>query len=268
MTALSNVGAPVSVTLGGVGFGPRRELFRRSHKIPELCYECVKCTYFGKVAPLKVGEPMLDRVEASKVGPAMSSPVPEVRRKRGRPRDPEADGRILAAASALILVRGFDSMTVDEVASTAGVGKATVYRRWARKEDLAVAAMEQLYRDEMPPPDTGSIRGDLRAMFTSVLNFVNSPTGTDYIRTTIKESLRDERIAALYREANERAERNAVPVFERAISRGEVRADTPVTAAVQVLGALVVMRAIAGQEMPGVDEVDQMVDFVLNGIST
>jgi len=212
---------------------------------------------------------MLDRVEASKAGPAMrSSPVPDVRRKRGRPRDPEADGRILAAASALILVRGFDSMTVDEVASTAGVGKATVYRRWARKEDLAVAAMEQLYRDEMPPPDTGSIRGDLRAMFTSVLNFVNSPTGIDYIRTTIKESLRDERIAALYREANERAEHNAVPVFERAISRGEVRTDTPVAAAVQVLGALVVMRAITGQEMPRVDEVDQMVDFVLNGIST
>jgi AcrR family transcriptional regulator len=211
---------------------------------------------------------MLDRVEASNVGSAMTPPVPEVRRKRGRPRDPHADGRILAAASALILVRGFDSMTVDEVASTAGVGKATVYRRWARKEDLAVAAMEQLYRDEMPPPDTGTIRGDLRAMFTSVLNFVNSPTGTDYIRTTIKESMRDERIAALYREANERAEQNAVPVFERAIRRGEVRPDIPMSAVVQLLGAVVCMRAISGQEMPAVAEVDQMVEFVLNGITT
>ena len=84
--------------------------------------------------------------------PCARQPVatPQVRRKRGRPRDPEADGRILAAASSLILLRGFDSMTVDEVATNAGVGKATVYRRWARKEDLAVAAMEQLYRDEMP----------------------------------------------------------------------------------------------------------------------
>jgi AcrR family transcriptional regulator len=211
---------------------------------------------------------MLNGVEASNVGSAMGTPPVEVRRKRGRPRDPEADGRILAAASALILVRGFDSMTVDEVASTAGVGKATVYRRWARKEDLAVAAMEQLYRDEMPPPDTGSIRGDLRALFGSVLAFVNSPAGTDYIRTTIKESMRDERIATLYREASERAEQNAVAVFERAIIRGAVRPDTPMTAAVQVLGALVVMRAITGQEMPAMDEVDQMVEFVLNGIST
>ena len=101
-------------------------------------------------------------------------------------------------------------MTVDEVASNAGVGKATVYRRWSRKEDLAVAAMEQLYRDEMPPPDTGSIRGDVIAMFGSVLAFVNSPAGTDYVRTTIKESMRDERIATLYREASQRAEQSAV----------------------------------------------------------
>ncbi len=134
---------------------------------------------------------------------------PPARRKRGRPRDPQADGRILAAASSLILMRGYESMTVDEVASNASVGKATVYRRWSRKEDLAVAAMQQLYRDEMPLPDTGTIRGDLHAMYAAVLTFVNSPAGADYMRTTIKESMRDDRIAALYREASERAEQGA-----------------------------------------------------------
>jgi AcrR family transcriptional regulator len=194
-------------------------------------------------------------------------PAPEVRRKRGRPRDPEADGRILAAASSLILLRGFDSMTVDEVATSAGVGKATVYRRWARKEDLAVAAMEQLYRDEMPTPDTGSIREDLRAMYTSVLTFINSPAGIDYVRTTIKESMRDGRIATLYREASDRAEHATVGVFERAIARGEVRPDIPVNAVVQFLGGIVVTRAITGQAMPGLDEVEQLVDFILNGMS-
>ena len=193
--------------------------------------------------------------------------VPEVRRKRGRPRDPEADGRILAAASALILLRGFESMTVDEVASNAGVGKATVYRRWSRKEDLAVAAMEQLYSDEIPSPDTGSIRGDLEAMFASVLGFVNSPAGLDHVRTTIKESMRDDRIATLYRDASVRAEESATEVFERAIARGEVRRNTPVRTSVQFLGALVAMRAITGQEMPGADDVDELVDFVLHGIS-
>ena len=199
--------------------------------------------------------------------PTAAPPVVEARRKRGRPRDPEADARILAAASSLILLRGYESMTVDEVASSAGVGKATVYRRWSRKEDLAVAAMEQLYRDEMPAPDTGSIREDLRAMFGSVLTFVNSPAGTDYVRTTIKESMRDERIATLYREANDRAEQSSYTVFRRAIERGEVRPDINLEAAVQFIGSLVAMRAVNGHPMPSVDELDELVDFVLKGIS-
>ena len=149
-------------------------------------------------------------------------PVP-VRRKRGRPRDPEADRRILDAAAALILAHGFDNMTVDDVAARAHVGKATVYRRWAKKEDLAVAAMGQLYDAQMPTPDTGSIEGDLREAFAKVLAFANSEQGSAYIRTCIAESVRDPRIAALYRAANDRAEDSARMMFQRAIARGEVR---------------------------------------------
>ena len=212
---------------------------------------------------------MLDCVELTMgAGVELTNPtVPEERRKRGRPRDPEADGRILAAAASLILLRGFDSMTVDEVATSAGVGKATVYRRWARKEDLAVAAMEQLYRDEMPTPDTGSLREDLREMYSSVLTFANSTSGTSYIRTTIKESMRDERIATLYREASDRAEQNAIAVFERAIERGEARADIPLAEVIQLMTGIVATRAITGADMPGLDEIDRLVEFVLRGIS-
>ena len=159
-------------------------------------------------------------------------------------------------------------MTVDEVASNAGVGKATVYRRWARKEDLAVAAMEQLYRDEMPAPDTGTIRGDLLAMYSAVLTFVNSTAGADYVRTTIKESMRDERICSLYQAARERAEEGSVRVLQRAMDRGEVRREIHLEAAVQFLGGLVSARAVGGEPMPTLDEVDLLVDFVLHGIST
>lgn len=159
-------------------------------------------------------------------------------------------------------------MTVDEVASSAGVGKATVYRRWARKEDLAVAAMEQLYRDEMPAPDTGSLREDLRAMYASVLGFAHSPAGVDYIRTTIKESMRDSRIASLHRQASARAERGAAAVFERARHRGEVRDGVPLDVAVQLLAGIVTMRAVTGQDMPQPDEVDQLVELVLRGITS
>src|SRR5688572_25806119 len=82
--------------------------------------------------------------------PEQDSLSPPAKRGRGRPRDPETDAKITRAASELLLLRGFDKTTVDEVAARAGVGKATVYRRWPSKEDLAFAAMQSLYSDEFP----------------------------------------------------------------------------------------------------------------------
>ncbi len=186
-------------------------------------------------------------------------------RRRGRPRDPDADGRILDAAAALLLAHGFDNMTVDDVATRAKVGKATVYRRWAKKEDLAVAAMRQLYDAQMPTPDTGSIRGDLRQAFTDVLAFANSEAGAAYLRTCIVESVRDPRIAALYRTANAQAEAGATDMFERAMTRGEVRRDVNVTAAVEVLAGILLVRTITATPMTAQSEVESLVDLVLEG---
>jgi AcrR family transcriptional regulator len=189
-----------------------------------------------------------------------------VRRGRGRPRDPETDARITAAAAQLLLQRGFDRTTVDDVAAAAGVGKATVYRRWPSKEDLAVAAMASLYSVEFPEPDTGSIETDLRESYRGVLAFVNSPEGAAFLRMSIAESVRDPRIAALYRSSTERREAEARRTFERAIERGEVRADIDIDAAVQWLGALLAARAITHRPMPSVDDADALVAFTLDGV--
>lgn len=189
-----------------------------------------------------------------------------VRRGRGRPRDPETDERITTAAAELMLQRGFNGTTVDDVAARAGVGKATVYRRWPSKEDLAVAAMETLYSVELPEPDTGSIREDLAASYRAVLIFVNTPAGAAFLRSSIAESVRDERIAALYRDSTERRELHSRETFERAIERGEVRPDIDIDLAVQWLGGLLAVRAITHRPLPTVDETDALVDFTLLGV--
>jgi AcrR family transcriptional regulator len=190
----------------------------------------------------------------------------QVRRGRGRPRDPGTDDRITRAAAELLLQRGFDRTTVDDVAARAGVGKATVYRRWPSKEDLAVAAMETLYSSEMPEPDTGSIRTDLATSYRAVLTFVNTPEGEAYLLTSIAESVRDSRIAALYRSSTERRELQSRATFQKAIARGEVRPDIDVDTAVQWLGGLLAIRAITHRPMPKVEEADVLVEFTLRGI--
>jgi AcrR family transcriptional regulator len=192
--------------------------------------------------------------------------APPVRRRRGRPRDPSTDVRIRRAAAELLLQRGFDKTTVDEVAARAGVGKATVYRRWASKEDLAVAAMESLYETEFPEPDTGSIVSDLTESYRRVLSFVNSPEGEGFLKVSIAESVRDERIAALYRDSMLRRETDARRSFERAIARGEVRPDIDLDSAVQWLGGMITVRAVGGRPLPSVDEVDRLVQFTLRGV--
>lgn len=204
---------------------------------------------------------------------AVVAPVPggddaaaEPRRKRGRPRDPEVDGRILTSAAGLILERGYESMTVDEVAARAKVGKATVYRRWARKEDLAVAAMEQLYTAEIPLPDTGSLHDDLVHLYASLLTFANSPLGRNYLRITIGESLRDRRISRLYQTAAVTMEAQAGIVFKRAMGRGEIPTEAQVTWSMQWVLGLVLNAVVSDRAMPVPDDAETLASMILNGI--
>src|ERR671910_1054184 len=95
----------------------------------------------------------------------------------GRPRDPSRDGVIRAAILRLLAEVGYGALTMDAVASEAGVGKSTIYRRWRTKQDLVVDTISELNRAEASAPDTGSLEGDLRQMLRSLVSVINGPTG-------------------------------------------------------------------------------------------
>ena len=80
------------------------------------------------------------------VPPAPTRGNPAVRRP-GRPRSLSAHQAILDAALDLLAAEGYERMTIEAVAARAGVGKTTIYRRWASKEDLIIDAMENLGND-------------------------------------------------------------------------------------------------------------------------
>ena len=191
---------------------------------------------------------------------------PEPPRRKGRPRDSSADERILAAAAQLILTRGFDNMTVDEVASMAKAGKATVYRRWAGKEDLAFAALEQLYSTQLPIPDTGNVHDDLVLATRMALEFSASETGRAYMRMTCAESLRDRRIGGLYTAAFEAQEEAARTMLQRGIDRGELRPDFRMDVAVDWFAGLMILYAIIERDVPSPDDAEELVEFMMTGI--
>ena len=82
---------------------------------------------------------------------------------RGRPRSADRTPAILAAVIELIDEDGYDRLRVQDVADRAGVGLATIYRRWPTKQDLVVEALRAKTVDL---PDTGDTRADLIAIFT------------------------------------------------------------------------------------------------------
>src|SRR5580693_6713358 len=65
-------------------------------------------------------------------------------RRPGRPRSERAEQAILDATLEAIAERGVDGVGCEDVAARAGVGKATLYRRWPGKEDLLIAAFASL----------------------------------------------------------------------------------------------------------------------------
>ena len=92
----------------------------------------------------------------------------------GRPRSEEAHQAILNATVELLAEQGYSALTVEGVASRAGVGKATIYRRWPSKLPLVVEAFGQLPAFE--DVDTGSLEEDLVQMVRRYLErFISTP---------------------------------------------------------------------------------------------
>src|ERR1700752_2097437 len=80
--------------------------------------------------------------------------------KRGRPRSEQADRAILQAAAEVLAERGLAGMSIEEVASRAGVGKTTIYRRWTSRGTLALDAFLAEFQGQQPLPDNGSLHDD------------------------------------------------------------------------------------------------------------
>jgi AcrR family transcriptional regulator len=87
-------------------------------------------------------------------------------RPRGRPRDAERDDAITAACIELVSEVGFDRLRVQDVADRAGVGLATIYRRWPTKRDLLFHVVTA--HEKPTVPLTGGARHDLLVMLRAL----------------------------------------------------------------------------------------------------
>ncbi|MEH2370657.1 TetR/AcrR family transcriptional regulator [Nostoc sp.] len=146
----------------------------------------------------------------------------------GRPRSIHADQAILQATLDLLAEVGYESMSIEAIASRAGVGKTTIYRRYTSKEELVADAIESL-RDDLAIPDTDSFWGDMDILIKNAAKKIDSPLGRQTLALIVSTASSNPQFAEVYWTKYTKLRREAFSkILERAKSRGEIHKDADV----------------------------------------
>jgi len=187
--------------------------------------------------------------------------------QRGRPRSPEADRAILTAAVELLADRGLAAMSIEEVAARAGVGKATIYRRWPSKGLLALDAFVASFREEQPLPDTGTLRGDLLAALHAWVRAVTLTAMGPMLTGLIAEAQHDLELRGAWRDRVIEPLRGQHRIMlDRAIARGEIPSSVDQDVVLDLFFGAAEHRLLLGHLPMTDDFIGQVVDVILNGI--
>jgi AcrR family transcriptional regulator len=181
---------------------------------------------------------------------------------RGRPRDPSRDEAIVDAAIDALVREGYDRLSMEGVATAAGVGKATVYRRWSSKAELVIDAMATL-KPSIDTIDTGSLDGDIELMiavscsphsqrlFQVMVSICSALPREPELLEAFRTRFTEPRIARI------------TAMLERAKDRGELGPDVDIAMAASLLPSLMLQRALTTGQPAGRAYAEQIVGSVL-----
>ena len=191
----------------------------------------------------------------------------KVASKLGRPRSDRAHRAILQAFRELLIEEGFDKVRMEHVAARANVGKATIYRHWSSKQELALETLLELATPHLAVPDVGDTRTELLA---TVLGPMRSLNETDYgpvTRELLSEIARNPELGDPFRATVIQARRDEVArVIARAVRRGDLRPDVEPEVATEMLVGPVYWRLLFGGALD-YEFAERIVDEVLQGWS-
>lgn len=189
-------------------------------------------------------------------------------RQLGRPRDPKLDGALIDATLELLADDGYTALTMEAVAARAGVGKATLYRRWPNKEALVVEAVATL--SEPPEISHGSgVRAELVTLVEAIRHRTGSSLAIKIFPRLIGEGAANPEFMRRYQKQvlDPRRERFRA-CLARGVEQGLIRHDLDLDYAVGLfVGPMVYRNLIRNDPPPGPDLAARIVDDVLAGLA-
>ena len=187
---------------------------------------------------------------------------------RGRPRSDRVHRAILDAARELLIRDGFTRLRLEHVAAHAGVGKATIYRRWPTKEDLAQALLQDLASPHIAIDDVGNTRAEMLAAVTNPMLAITDTNFGPVILALMSQIAGNPKLGDPFRQTVVQARRDAVAeMIARGIARGDLCPDADPDLATELLVGPVYFRLVFGGKLD--DEfANTIVDNVMRGYAT
>jgi len=192
----------------------------------------------------------------------------EARAPRGRPRS-EASERAIIGAVIRLLEEGVPlaELSIERIARTAGVGKATIYRRWEGKEALFVDVLRSVEEKDADLPGT-SLRDDLIVMLEGLRSRGLAKRSSAMLRSMLAQIQSYPQLWGQYQDTVIAARRAALDeVLRRGIERGELRADLDFDLLGDlIVGPMLVRTVLQPEGHLDEDLAERIVDAVLEGI--
>ncbi|MFF1375616.1 TetR/AcrR family transcriptional regulator [Streptomyces sp. NPDC058308] len=194
--------------------------------------------------------------------------VPVARAGRGRPRSEAVEQAIIEGVLQL-LEDGvpLTELSIERIARTAGVGKATIYRRWDGREALFVDVLRVFEEPDPELPGT-SMRDDLVCILESLRRRGLTMRSSALLHNVFAQMKALPKLAEAYQETVVAPRRRRIlDVLRQGVADGELRADVDVETANDLFVGPMLLRTILRPGAP-LDEnlAERIVDTVLGGL--
>jgi AcrR family transcriptional regulator len=193
---------------------------------------------------------------------ASDNDPPRARRTGGR--SARVHAAVLEATADVLFESGFDALSIREIAGRAEVHESSIYRRWGTKADLVLDALLSRVGQEVPTPDTGSLREDLLVTLRAVKAFLGTPLGENLVRMALRQDIFSKSDHARY--WTDRFTR-ASAMLDRAEARGELRPGIDRFITIETLIGPLYFRFLLPREPLEEGVLEAVVDLVLTGLA-
>ena len=190
------------------------------------------------------------------------------RRPPGRPRSERSHLAIVGATLQLLVEVGFERLTMEQVQRRAGVGKATIYRRWASKEELVKEAIQH-FSAELPVPDTGSLAEDYTLIARAAAQIAENRDAALLMPRLLAEASHDADLHAIFSAQLVEPRRRVLRIaLERARERGEIRADIDLELTIDMLVGPIIYRFLitGGDLTPAAAAAPRVLAALMDGL--